>query len=56
MRKIFFVIGLLAVLAADGAAIHDIIKGETDVRGEWGALAISVVIIVLIVYRLRLND
>ncbi|MFQ5511073.1 MAG: hypothetical protein ACE5EO_04425 [Candidatus Krumholzibacteriia bacterium] len=56
MRKIFFSVGLLAVLAADWAAIHDIIKGESDVRSEWAALAVSVVIIGLIVYRLRMSD
>ena len=53
MRKIFFGIGLLAVLAADGAAIHDIVKGESDVRAEWAALAVSLVVIGLIIYRLR---
>ena len=53
MRRMFFVIGLLAVLAADGAAIHDILKGESDLRTEWIALVVSVVIVGLIIYRLR---
>ncbi len=53
MRRVFFVIGLLAVLAADGAAIYDILKGESDLRAEWVALAVSLVIIGLIIYRLR---
>ncbi len=53
MRRVFFIIGLLAVLAADGAAVNDILKGESDVRAAWAALAVSLVIIGLIIYRLR---
>jgi len=36
------VFGLVALLLAlDWAALHDILSGEPDVRGEWAALALS---------------
>lgn len=56
MKRIVVAIGILVVLVADGAAIHDIIIGESDVRTEWTALAISALIIGLLIYRLRMGD
>ncbi|MFZ5902846.1 MAG: hypothetical protein ACOYZ8_04780 [Chloroflexota bacterium] len=35
MRKILTVLFVLAVLALNWAALHDIIKGEPDPRLEW---------------------
>jgi hypothetical protein len=43
--KRLVVIGMVVVLLAlDWAALHDILKGEPDVRGELAMLALSAVV------------
>jgi hypothetical protein len=51
MRKLFVALFVLALLALNWAALHDILKGEPDVWMEWSIVALSVLL--LVVYSIR---
>ena len=51
MRRIFLALFVLVVLALNWAALHDILKGETDVWLEWSFVISS--LLLLFVYMIR---
>ena len=54
MREIGLILLILAILGLDWAALHDILKGESDVRLEWAFVLTSVLLLaVLLARRLR---
>ncbi|MGB3904070.1 MAG: hypothetical protein WBB22_04045 [Anaerolineae bacterium] len=54
MRDIVLIAIVLILLALDWAALHDILKGEPDLYGEYGMLVFSAIVFgVLTFARLR---
>lgn len=51
MRKTLTVLFVLAVLALNWAALHDIIKGEPDPRLEWAIVGVSLLLLLAAVVR-----
>ena len=51
MRKILIAVSVLAVLALNWAALHDILKGEQNVWMEWSLVIGSAYL--LIIYSIR---
>jgi hypothetical protein len=45
MRPFLVVISIVALLALNWAALHDILQGEPDVRLEWVVVALSLVLV-----------
>ena len=51
VRKSLIGLVVLAVLALDWAALHDIVKGEPDTWMEWSFVIGSLLLAVIYVYR-----
>ena len=51
MRKILIALFVLALLALDWAALHDILKGEANVWREWLFVIGSVLLLVFYLIR-----
>ena len=41
MKRIGILLGLAGLILLDGAALHDLLIGEPDVRMEWAVLGLS---------------
>ena len=41
MKQIGVLLGLAGLILLDGAALHDVLIGEPDVRLEWAVLGLS---------------
>jgi hypothetical protein len=50
-NRILLVAALLILVALDWAALHDILKGEPNVRMEWAVVALSAAVVALLVAR-----
>ena len=46
MRRILIAAAIVALLGVNWAALHDIVRGEADVRLEWLVVALSVTLFV----------
>ena len=53
MKKLIIILILLIFLSLDWAALHDIVKGEPDLYGEYGVLAFSSLIFATIIFMRR---
>ena len=52
MKRILQSIGWLLLIALNWVALHDILEGEADVRGEW-AIVVATVVLVATYWALR---
>lgn len=48
MRKIGLILLILAILGLDWAALHDILKGESDVQLEWAFVLTNVLLLAVV--------
>ena len=51
MRKIGTILFILLMLVLDWAALHDILKGESDVLLEWSFVIGSVLLLIVLLIR-----
>jgi hypothetical protein len=51
VKRIGFLLGLAGLILLDGAALHDLLIGEPDVRMEWAILALNAVAYVLLLWK-----
>ena len=51
MRKILIAVSVLALLALNWAALHDILKGEQNVWMEWSFVLGSALLLIIVLMR-----
>jgi uncharacterized membrane protein YdcZ (DUF606 family) len=51
MRKLLIAVSVLALLALNWAALHDILKGEQNVWMEWSFVLGSVLLLIIVLIR-----
>jgi hypothetical protein len=51
VKRIGILLGLAGLILLDGAALHDLLIGEPDVRVEWAVLALSALAYPLLLWK-----
>jgi len=51
VKRIGILLGLAGLILLDGAALHDLLIGEPDVRLEWAVLGLSALACVLLLWK-----
>ena len=51
VKRIGILLGLAGLILLDGAALHDLLIGEPDVRMEWAVLGLSALAYALLLWK-----